>query len=201
MLQELSKEEFDIFARAHDESTFFQSSMWGELKKSNGWIPYLVGVKEGYNIKGATLLLAKKIPVFHKYIFYAPRGYLLNYKSDTFIEEFTRQIVRFVKQKHGIFVKINPYVPYQKRDIDGNIVEGGFNNQLIIDKLKKAGYKHNGFTINYGLDLEPRWLSVLNLRNKTEEDILKNMRGTTRWSINNSYKHGLKLIEVDETRI
>lgn len=201
MLDYLSIEEFNAFARTHDQSTFFQSSMWGELKKNNGWVPYIVGIKEGYDIKGATLLLAKKIPVFNKYIFYAPRGFLINYKSDTFLETFTKQVVRFVKKKNGIFLKINPYVPYQKRDIDGNIVEGGFNNQAIIDKLKKIGFKHNGFTINYGLDLEPRWLSVLDIKGKTEEEILMNMRGTTRWSINNSYKHGLKLVEVDETRI
>ncbi len=201
MLDYLSIEEFNEFARKHDQSTFFQSSMWGELKKNNGWIPYIVGIKEGYDIKGATLLLAKKIPVFHKYIFYAPRGFLVNYKSDTFLEDFSKQVIKFVKKKHGIFLKINPYVPYQERDIDGNIVENGFKNDEIIQKLKKIGFKHNGFTINYGLDIEPRWLSVLDLKNKTEEEILANMRGTTRWSINNSYKHGLKLVECDETRI
>lgn len=201
MLDYLSPEEFNAFARSHEQSTFFQSSMWGDLKKNNGWIPYIVGIKEGYDIKGATLLLAKKIPVFNKYIFYAPRGFLINYKSDTFLDNFTRQVVNFVKKKHGIFLKINPYVEYQERDTDGNIVPNGFKNDLIIQKLTKLGFKHNGFTINYGIDLEPRWLSVLNIKHKTANEILQNMRGTTRWSINNSYKHGLKLVECDRSRI
>lgn len=200
MLEELSIEEFNEFSKNNEQGIFFQSSYWGELKKMNGWIPHIVGVKEGYNIKGASLLLAKKIPVFNKYIFYAPRGYLLNYKDELFLEDFTKKIVRYVKKNKGIFIKINPNIEYQKRDIDGNVVEG-FNNQKIIDSLKKLGYKHNGFTITYGTDLEPRWWSVLDLKNKTEEEILKNMRGTTRWGINNSYKHGLKLVEIDETRI
>lgn len=200
MLEELSIEEFNEFSKNNEQGIFFQSSYWGDLKKMNGWIPHIVGVKEGYNIKGASLLLAKKIPVFNKYIFYAPRGYLLNYKDESFLEDFTKKIVRYVKKNKGIFIKINPNIEYQKRDIDGNVVEG-FNNQKIIDNLKKLGYKHNGFTITYGTDLEPRWWSVLDLKNKTEEEILKNMRGTTRWGINNSYKHGLKLVEIDETRI
>lgn len=200
MLEELSIEEFNEFSKNHEQGIFFQSSYWGELKKMNGWVPHIVGIKEGYNIKGASLLLAKKIPIFNRYIFYAPRGYLLNYKDENFLEDFTKKIVKYVKKNKGIFVKINPNIEYQKRDIDGNIVEG-FNNQKIIDNLKKLGYKHNGFTITYGTDLEPRWWSVLDLKNKTEDDILKNMRGTTRWGINNSYKHGLKLVEVDETRI
>ena len=200
MLEQLSIEEFNEFSKNHEQGIFFQSSYWGDLKKMTGWVPHIVGIKEGYNIKGATLLLAKKIPVFNKYIFYAPRGYLLNYKDEKFLADFTNKIVKYVKKNHGIFVKINPNVEYQKRDIDGNIVEG-FNNQKIVDALIKLGYKHNGFTITYGTDLEPRWWSVLDLKNKTEEDILKNMRGTTRWGINNSYKHGLKLVQIDENRI
>ena len=200
MLEQLSIEEFNEFSKNHEQGIFFQSSYWGDLKKMTGWVPHIVGIKEGYNIKGATLLLAKKIPVFNKYIFYAPRGYLLNYKDEKFLADFTNKIVKYIKKNHGIFVKINPNVEYQKRDIDGNIVEG-FNNQKIVDALIKLGYKHNGFTITYGTDLEPRWWSVLDLKNKTEEDILKNMRGTTRWGINNSYKHGLKLVEIDESRI
>lgn len=200
MLEQLSIEEFNEFSKNHEQGLFFQSSYWGDLKKMTGWVPHIVGIKEGYNIKGATLLLAKKIPIFNKYIFYAPRGYLLNYKDEDFLENFTKKIVKYVKKNHGIFVKINPNVEYQKRDIDGNVVEG-FNNQKIVDNLIKLGYKHNGFTITYGTDLEPRWWSVLNLKNKTEEDILKNMRATTRWGINNSYKHGLKLVQIDEERI
>ena len=200
MLEQLSIEEFNEFSKNHEQGIFFQSSYWGDLKKMTGWVPHIVGIKEGYNIKGATLLLAKKIPVFNKYIFYAPRGYLLNYKDEKFLADFTNKIVKYIKKNHGIFVKINPNVEYQKRDIDGNIVEG-FNNQKIVDALIKLGYKHNGFTITYGTDLEPRWWSVLDLKNKSEEDILKNMRGTTRWGINNSYKHGLKLVEIDESRI
>lgn len=200
MLEKLGIEEFNEFSKNHEQGIFFQSSYWGELKKMNGWVPHIVGVKEGYNIKGATLLLAKKIPIFNKYMFYAPRGYLLNYKDDKFLADFTKKIVRYVKKNHGIFIKINPNISYQKRDSDGNIVDEN-NNQKIIDNLIKLGYKHNGFTITYGTDLEPRWWSVLDLKNKTEEEILKNMRGTTRWGINNSYKHGLKLVEVNEDRI
>ena len=200
MLEQLSIEEFNEFSKNHEQGIFFQSSYWGDLKKMTGWNPHFVGIKEGYNIKGATMLLAKKIPIFNKYIFYAPRGYLLNYKDEKFLTDFTNKIIKYVKKNHGIFVKINPNVEYQKRDTDGNIVDG-FNNQKIIDSLIKLGYKHNGFTITYGTDLEPRWWSVLDLKNKTEEDILKNMRGTTRWGINNSYKHGLKLVQIDESRM
>lgn len=201
MLEQLTAEEFNAFAKKHPLSTFFQSSYWGELKKSTGWIPHILGIKENGKIKGATLLLAKKIPIFHKFIFYSPRGFLIDFDNFEFLHKFVNEIRKYVKKQNGIFIKINPYVIYQERDVDGNIVEGGINNEFIIRELQKIGFIHNGFTINYGKDLEPRWLSVLDVKDKSEKEVLKNMRGTTRWGIQNSYKHGLKLIEVDESRI
>lgn len=201
MIEELGIEEFNEFSSKHENGIFFQTSYWGNLKQMTGWVPLIVGIKDGYNIKGATLLLAKKIPVFNKYIFYAPRGYLLNYNSKEFLKQFTEQIVKYVKKKNGIFLKINPYLIYQERDKNGDIVQNGINNQKVIDNLKKIGYKHNGMTLTYGTDLEPRWLSILDIKDKTEAQILKEMDRITRWTVNNSYKHGLKLVEIDETRI
>lgn len=200
MLEKLTKQEFDEFAKNHELSTFFQSSMWGELKESTGWISHIVGIKEDNKIKGATLILAKKTPLLNRNIFYSPRGFLIDYNDLEFVNIFTKEVIKYVKKNRGIFLKINPYVEFQKRDIDGNIMDNN-SNQKIIDELINLGFEHNGFTIRYGKDLEPRWLSVLDIKNKTEEEILSNMRGTTRWGINNSYKHGFKLIELTEDRI
>lgn len=201
MIEVLSTEEFNNYSSNHFMSTFFQSSYWGELKKSNGWTPHIVGLKENGKIVGATLLLGKKIPVIGKYFYYAPRGFLIDYNDFSLLKKFTEGIKQYVKKNKGIFIKINPYLMYQERDVNGAIVEDGLNNKEVVSNLKKLGFIHNGFTINYGKDLEPRWLSVLDIKNKTEEEILKNMRGTTRWGIQNSYKHGLKLVEIDEKRL
>ena len=200
MLVELTEKEFNEFSQNH-ESIFFQSSYWGELKKGTGWIYYLVGYKEDNNIKAASLLLAKKIPVINKYIFYSPRGFLLDYNDFDLVKKYTDEVVKFVKSHNGIFIKINPLVIYQERDIDGNIVENGINNKKLVDYLKSLNYEHIGLTKVYGKDLEPRWISVLDLKNKTMDDIKSNYRRTTRLDVNNSYKHGLKLVEIDESRM
>lgn len=201
MIEELTEEEFNEFAISHPLSIFFQSSYWGELKKITGWNYYLVGIKQDQKIIAATLLLKKKIPVFNRYIYYAPRGFLLDYKNEELVKQFVKKIKKFIKQKKGIFVKINPCVVYQERDMNGEIVENGENNKKIVELLQQLGFIHTGFTKTYGKDLEPRWISILDLKGKTEESILKDMRSTTRWGINNSYKHGLKLVEIDQSRL
>lgn len=201
MIEELTEKEFNEFAINHPLSIFFQSSYWGKLKKITGWNYYLVGIKQDQKIIAATLLLRKKIPVFNHYIYYAPRGFLMDYKNEELVKQFVKEIKKFIKQKKGIFVKINPCVIYQERDINGEIVEKGENNERIVELLQQLGFIHTGFTKAYGQDLEPRWISVLDLKDKTEESILKDMRSTTRWGINNSYKHGLKLVEIDQSRL
>ena len=200
MIEKLTPEEFNEFSKNHEQGTFFESSYWGELKSFTGWVSHLVGIKQNGKIVAATLLLGKKIPVLGKYIYYAPRGFLIDYTNYYLLEKFVTEITKYVKKNKGIFIKINPYVEYRKRDINGNPVSDE-TNRNIIDKLEHLGFTHNGYTINYGIDLEPRWVSVLDLKGKTEEQILSEMRPTTRWSINNSYKHGLKIVEIDKSRL
>lgn len=201
MLEELSDQEFNQFSYAHPNNIFFQSSYWGELKESTGWKKHLVGRKENGKIISATLLLSKKIPVLNKNMFYAPRGFLLDYENLEEVEQFTKLVVHYIKKNKGIFFKINPNVIYQERDNNGNIVEDGYNHKELVEHLKKIGYQHTGFTIHYGKDLEPRWISVLNIEDKTEEEILNEMRSTTRADIQNSYKHGLELKEIGKERL
>ena len=201
MLEELTKEEFNEYASKHPVNMFFQSSYWGELKSITGWKHFMVGIKNDGKIEAATLILGKKIPIFNRYIYYAPRGFLIDYNNTELLKKFTLEVKKYLKKKKGIFIKINPYLIYQERDINGDIVENGIDNKNVVEELKKLGFIHTGFTINYGKDLEPRWISVLDLEGKTEEGLLKDMRSTTRWGINNSYKHGLKLVEIDKSRI
>lgn len=200
MIEKLTPEEFNEFSKNSNQGTFFQSSYWGELKSFTGWAHHMVGLKKDNKVVAATLLLGKKIPLLGKYIYYAPRGFLIDYHDNELLELFVSGMKQYIKKNKGIFIKINPYVEYRKRDINGDIMNDE-TNQSIIDKLIDLGFVHNGFTINYGIDLEPRWISVLDLKGKTEEDILSNMRQSTRWRVNNSYKHGLELNEIDESRL
>lgn len=190
MLEILSEIEFNEFTQKN--SIFFQSSYWGTLKQSNGWIPHLVGIKENGEVIAASLLLAKKIPIFNKYFFYAPRGFVLDYKNKYLLKQYTNEIKKYIQKNNGIFIKINPLVSYQERDVDGKIVENGFDNKELVKYLKELGFKQN----TNGNDLEPHFISVLDLENKTEDQLLKEMRSTTRWSIKNSYKNSLKIIDA-----
>lgn len=196
-LVELEKDEFIDFSKNYPYSLFFQSPYWIEIKKQNHWEGIMIGLKENGKIIAATVLLMKNIKGINKKMVYAPRGFLLDYNNLTLLTEFVEKLKIYLKEKKTLFLKINPYVKYQEHDINGNIIENTKNNTLL-NKLKELGFTHQGFyiTMDEKKDLEPRWLSVLDLENKEIDDIFKNMRTTTRWSIRNSEKNCLRVMEA-----
>ncbi len=195
-LIELEEQEFIEFSKNFPNSLFFQSPYWIEIKKNNNWEGTILGMKKNNKIIAATILLMKDIKGIHKKMVYAPRGFLLDYNDFSLLTDFVDKITIYLKEKKALFLKINPYVKYQEHDIDGNVIEGT-KNTALVDQLKKLGFIHQGFytTMDEKKDLEPRWLSVLDLENKTVDEIFKNMRTTTRWSIRNSEKNSLRIIE------
>lgn len=198
MLEKLTQKEFNEYAKNHRLSSFFQSSYWGTLKEHNGWKSHMVGLKKDGEILCAALLLSKKIKFLNKNIFYSPRGFLINYEDKELLKIFTNEVVNYTKKEQGIFLKINPLIPFRERDVDGNIIDSLHNNKELVDYLKELGFEHLGFKEDVP-NLEPRFISVLNLENKTEDDLLKNMRATTRWSIKNSYKNSLTVFEAKKS--
>ena len=197
----LEKQEFIDFCNENSQASFFQSPYWIDIKKHNGWSGEILGVKENGRIIIATVLLYKSLKGLVKFA-YAPRGFLIDYSDFNLLEEFTKEIKEYLKGKGIAFLKINPYVDYQLRDIHGNIIPDT-KNDALMEKLKSLGYIHYGFYVDMDekKDLEPRWISVLDIKNKTIDELFKNFRSGTKWGINNSKKNFITLIEADESNL
>ncbi len=195
-LVELDRKEFTEYSANYPYSTFFQSPYWIDVKKDNGWKGTIVGFKEDDRIVAATVLLFKGVKFINKNMVYAPRGFLLDYSNTELLEEFVGELKEYLKEKNALFLKINPYVKYRERTVDGDIVPDT-ENDAVVDALKSLGFTHQGFyvTMDEKKDLEPRWLSVLELGDKSTDELFKAMRSTTRWSIRNSEKNCLRIIE------
>ena len=132
--QEITEKEYEKFWEKHPLKTFLSSPKISKLREKNGWTTYYVGVFKEDKLLAATMLLSHKRH-FNKYEFYSPRGYLLDFKDKEVLEFFTIEIKKFIKQKNGYILRIDPYVYYKERDIDGNIVENGIDNSDIVAHL------------------------------------------------------------------
>ena len=199
-LVNLTKTEFKKYADNHSQITFHQTEEWANLKKVNGWKAYYIGLKEGKKIKAAALILAKELPIIKKKMFYSPRGFLIDYNDFELLKEFTNELKKYIKKEKGIFVKIDPYVEYQERDNNGEIVENGYNNKKSVENLKKLGYKFFGFNTMQDT-LQPRWMHVIEINGKKEEDILKDMESKTRQILRKNEKSSIKTREITKEEL
>ena len=199
-LVNLTKTEFKKYADNHGQITFHQTEEWANLKKVNGWKAYYIGLKEGKKIKAAALILAKELPIIKKKMFYSPRGFLIDYNDFELLKEFTNELKKYIKKEKGIFVKIDPYVEYQERDNNGEIVENGYNNKKSVENLKKLGYKFFGFNTMQDT-LQPRWMHVIEINGKKEEDILKDMESKTRQILRKNEKSSIKTREITKEEL
>ncbi len=189
--QEITKKEYKDFWNNHPLKTFLSAPEISELRKKTGWLTYYVGVKEDKKIIAAAMLLAHKRH-FGAYEFYSPRGYLLDFNNEELLIFFTRELQKYIKDKKGYVLRIDPYVIYKQRDIDGNIVEGGIDNSKVVELLLALNYKK--------VPLEKKeqvgWMFSLDLENKTEEQILKEMKPNTRNTIRKTEKIGITVKEI-----
>lgn len=179
---QLRKDEFESFLNGHPLQTFFQASEMENIDQMGGWKTNYVGVKKDGVICAASRIISTEVR-FHKKIFYAPRGILIDYKDKKLLAFFMKSMKSYIKKQGGYTFHIDPPLIYKQRDIDGEIVKEGIDNSDVVETLKSLGFKHDGFTRSYNYTKQNRWIFELPLLDKTEDDILKEMSGNTRRSI------------------
>ena len=189
--QEITEKEYREFWETHPLKTFLSAPEISKLREKSNWETYYVGIKEDKKLIAATMLLSHKRH-FGKYEFYSPRGFLLDFKDDKVLSFFTEELKKYIKEKKGYILRIDPYVIYKERDIDGNIVEGGEDNSKVVEKLYELGYKKVP-TKNME---QVGWMFSLGLEGKDEEQIMKEMKPNTRNTIRKAEKFGISVNEI-----
>lgn len=193
--RELSIDEYKKFIKNYKNSNFFQDNRMDNYSKLKGYISYYVGVEDNKNIVAAARLLAKKSK-FGKYNFSSPRGLLVDYNNFELLEFFVNNLKKYIKTKNGLVLKIDPYIIYKSRDIEGSETKE-INNSNIVNNLKKLGFIHGGFTRGYDLSGQGRWYFVLNLENKSLDDIQKGMKANHRNIIRKAEKYGVEIKQIE----
>lgn len=195
-LIKLNKKDFKNFADKHPQITFHQTEEWANLKKVNNWQAHYIGLEnDNDEIVAGAMILSKTLPIIKKKMFYSPRGFLIDYNDKKLLETFTNELKKYIKKEQGIFVKIDPFVEYQEHDNDGNIVKDGYNNKSAVENLKQLGYKFFGFNLMQDT-LQPRWMHVIETKNRTLDDVMKDMESKTRQILRKNEKCGITTREI-----
>lgn len=187
----LTEKEYRNFWENHPLKTFLSAPEIGHLRKNNGWDLEYVGVKDNKSLVAATMLVSIKRKLGKKE-FYSPRGYLIDFNNKELVNYFTEELKKYIKKNNGYVLRIDPYVIYKQRDIDGNIVENGIDNSSVINNLYRLGFKKVPIK-----DMEQvGWMFSLDIGEKKEKEILDEMKPNTRNTIRKASKIGITIREL-----
>ena len=195
----IKENDFNDISKNFDNVTFHQTSNWATLKAYTGWKHLYLGLKDN-EIKAVGLFLLKKMPLLNSYIAYCPRGYLMDYTNIKLLKQFNNLLIPYLKKEKVFELIIDPYVLLNQRDIDGNIIEDGFDNHYIVDTLKEIGYRHTGFNLNYE-NLQPRFLFRLNIKDKTVDEIINGFKKEAKRRANKKDFFAINVRELKENEV
>lgn len=188
--RELSIKEFNEYLNKSDLKTFLQSPMMD----SDDLTSYYVGVEENKKIVAASRLTSRKSKLGYNY-FYSPRGPLLDYHNEKLLKFFADNLKKFIKERKGYVLHIDPNVQHKSRDMNGNATDD-FDNSDIVESLKKIGFIHDGYTTGYNYNQQVRWVYVIDLENKTFDEVVKDFKPHHISKIKKAEKYGIVVKDI-----
>ena len=198
-LVQLTKEEFRVFSEARDDYNIWQSVDMAEMREIAGFPCEFVGLKRDGELAAAGMLSYRTVMGFRQY--YAPRGFLVDFNDHELLTCFLTEVKKYCKKHHALSIRFDPYIPYKERNLDGELVEGGFDNSAIVETILKCGYQHHGFTRGIDLSRECRWMYTIPLKGHTEESLLASFERNARRSVQRTIKYRIYTKELDESNV
>lgn len=171
------RKKYEEFLQKSPKGHFMQSPQWAEVKSF--WKNEVVTVEdEDGNIKGSMSLLIRKIPVLPYTMMYSPRGPV----CDSHDAETLRQLLEKCKL---LSKKYRSYVLKMDPDIE---IEDTQFEQIVKD----LGFKVSRGLKNYE-GIQPRFVFRLDLRDKTEDEIMMDFHHKVRYNIRLAERKGVEI--------
>lgn len=162
------KAQWEGFVLSRNPHSFLQSWNWGEMQKNLGSKVFRLGIFEKEKLVGVCLVLkteAKRGTFFH-----CAYGPLLDWDKDEQLSVFVDYLRDLAGRENVIFIRINPLISKSKEN---------------LQKFRKLGFRDAPVHL---MNPEISWLLDIA---RSEEEILKNMRKTTRYLVRRASKDGV----------
>lgn len=193
-IKNLSIHEFENFVEKSLLGSHYQTYEYAILMKENGFDYEFVGLVDEYgNVRGASLILIKRLTKFFKYG-YAPKGFIIDYFDQELLNAFTSEIINYYKRKL-VFIKINPEIAVA--EIDTKTFKKTYNQNIEIkNSLIDLGYVKLKDNLYFESQV-PRYNGIVNLKKFSIDTLNKN----TRNKIKRGTEKGLKIEIADRSEI
>lgn len=169
-------DKYNNFVKNYPGASVMQDLNWSKVK--NLWKQEAVYIEKDGKIVAAMTILLEKVPAIKSYLMYASRGPVCDINNVELINKLVREVDPIAKKYNAFLLKFDPEAIYD-------------------EKLEKV-YANNGYKVlgkNVDKDdlIQPRYNMVLNIANKTEEELLKQFSEKTRYNIKLASKKGVNV--------
>lgn len=167
------KEPWENFLLTQTTSTFLQSWNWGTFQESLGRKVFRLGLFGGNKLDGLALLI-KVQTGFGTYL-YCPRGPIVDWGTKESLTHITQKAAEIAKEEKVDFVKFEPLL-LESPENEAKFASLGFKRAVTFVQVEDA------------------W--ILNIT-KPEEQLLAEMRKTTRYLVRQEEKQGASVSVSD----
>ncbi len=192
----LTRDEFNEYALSYADANLWQSLDMAELREKSGFESDFVGVKNEGVLVSVAYLSYRTIQFGYKQ-YQSPRGFLIDYENKELLSFFITNLKSYLKHNKALYLQCEPYIPYQEHALNGEVVEDGFNNKVVVENLLELGFSHDGFTTGIDLYREPRWIYTIDL-NKSEEELLASFERKCKRSVMKTIKYKITTRELNK---
>ena len=168
------------FLEENKKSHFLQSPEWAKVKED--WKHEMIVIEENGEIKGAMSLLLREVPIFHRNIMYAPRGFVCDKHDKETLRKLTNKAKEIAKKYKAFIFRLDPDISNEDEEF-----------KKIAQEL---GYKMKKNVKNIDQVIQPKYVFRLNIKDKTKDELLASFNQKTRYNIRLAKKKAKEEIRI-----
>ncbi len=171
-----NEEEIRNFIEKNKRAHFLQSPEWAKVKTD--WEnEYAIVRDENGQIKGIMSILLRKVPIFNRYIMYAPRGFVCDEHDKETLVKLTEEAKKIAKKYKAFIFRLDPDISKDDEEFKNIIKDLGYKTKNNIKSINQV--------------IQPKYVFRLNVKDRTEDELLASFHSKTRYNIRLATKKGV----------
>ena len=159
-------EKYNKYIQTYSGASAMQDLNWVKMKFS--WKQEAVYLEENDKIIAAMTILLEKVPGLNSYLMYAPRGPVCDIHNVELVKKLIKEADAVAKKYNAFLLKFDPEIKY---------------DQNIEKKYNENGFRVLSKNVSFDELIQPRFNMILNIKDKTEDQLFKNFSEKTRYNI------------------